>query len=1038
MSTFFCVLFALQSLLAQDHWRLVHTDGSVESVWGTLRLTAEEQARVQYGWAWSEIQPPRKVEPAKIGREKKAQTRAGRLHVQVVWPRGTRPPVGARIVAAPFGMWLDVPETHLPSWPVPAGGRLTIPVDPGQRWRLRLVAPTDGSWWVDVPPGRRAVLLAPVPARGLQVQVIDAAGKPLGAVNASLLEGSARQGMNRFWAALRAEDGRLGLAGLPDQEEVTLSVMKPGYAPAILRGRPSDLPERVRLTIGAVLTGTVVDEAGRPVAGAEVETESYASPQTPQLFRSMIRSTADGSFRLVGVTPGTVFVAARAQGFAPFGRQVEAAAEGTDLGRIVLQKGASLRVLAVDDLGAPVPGARVEAGPRLAATADGRGVALLTSVPPTAPVKVTARARGHRPGKAESNPPLPETLRVELQRAFTLVGRFVEAPGTPAAAGSLRTEQASCQTEAPLETDGRFEVDLQPGEEVTLVLRSPSARELRLPVPAGEAGEVRDLGDLSPPPSLTLVGRVVRDRDGAPVPGARIWLPRPGPEGPAMSWAARDLLATSAGEDGSFRLGGLAPGMADIRVDAPGFARANLPLMIPGDEQQGDVDLNEVRLTEGTLLRVVMADEESPGENAVARADLRNQWLEPDMLTAPVVDGEATFRNVPPGKVTVSVLAGRKLLCERLVEIPFETAGEMEVDCRRAALTVAGVVRVGGAPAGPGVLLWQPPALPTGSRIDNVVSPGGLRQQTIFGAGRPQVDVPVGPDGRFLTHDLTPGRWQVSWAPQAGSLSGAQTVEVPQRERYETVLTFAGRGVTGRVVDEDGHPVEGARVRDLEQGGALAFSAADGSFSLTGLSGERAVLEARKDELTSPATEVELAGDRTPEPVELVLGTRSAPKLEVRVAGATGEPVGGALVFLEEEGKGIRILTTAADGRAAAGLQPPLPARVRAAATTGAAWALGRWGSWKEVSRDGLTLTVGTPGMLVVESEEQSGAPSVVSAEGWDLTHLLRMTGNGPQVAPGQPLHLGGLPAGTYTVALDGVSVTSSVREGEPGMARFE
>lgn len=49
-----------------------------------------------------------------------------------------------------------------------------------------------------------------------------------------------------------------------------------------------------------------------------------------------------------------------------------------------------------------------------------------------------------------------------------------------------------------------------------------------------------------------------------------------------------------------------------------------------------------------------------------------------------------------------------------------------------------------------------------------------------------------------------------------------------------------------------------------------------------------------------------------------------------RVLGADGAPLAGVFVFLEEEGKGQRILTTDAEGKATAGIEPPLTADVDA------------------------------------------------------------------------------------------------------------
>src|SRR6185369_10898947 len=917
----FFLLF--RSALMQDQWRLVDQDGHVETVWGTPRLKAEERAHLTSAWVWSGVRPPRRIEPKDVG-EQKPPGNPARLDVRVVRGSRTRPPSEIEIVAAPLAMWREVPEHLLPHWPVPANGRLAVPRAPGERWRARVVGPGEGSWWVDVQPGRSAAELTAVTAKGARLRVIDERGAPVAPVNGSTLEGAARQGANGLWATLRGESGALELPGLPDLGEITVTVVKPGYVPASASGRPSELPDRLRLSRGAALSGRIAAEGGGPVADAVIEVEAWSSPRVSQLYRMSARSGADGAWVLAGVPPGPVFLSARAPGFALFVQQMEIPPGETDLGVFTLPAGFDLSVTVVDEQGSPVPAARIDAGAKISAESDGRGMAKLSGVSRTAPLRLTATAAGHLPGKSQVNPPLPDPVRIELRRSFRVLGRFLEAPGVPAAGGLIQTAQASCTREGRLDERGGFELDVPPGEMVTVALRSPRTRELRLNLPAGVAGEVRDLGDLMPPAGLAVTGRVQRAADGSPVPGARVWLPRPGAGGELFAWASRDVLETATEEDGRFRLAGLTPGPAVLRVDAPGFARASVGLAFErdGSPETTPADAGDISLVGGAALHVLVPAEATLAEPAEARADLRGNWIEPDMLTAPVRDGEAIIHNVPPGPVLVTVLAGRKLLCERQATVPADTA-QLEVDCRGSSLTVAGRVRVGGALSGPGLLLWQPPATAAASRIDTVVSPGGLRQQTILGAGRPQVDVAVGADGGFVSQELTPGRWQVSWVPAAGVVSGAQAVEIPAVERFEAEISYPGLAVTGQVLDEEGHPAERARVRELTTG-ALAFAAADGTFALTGLAGPKAVLQARLDDLSSAVRELALSPDRAPEPVVLTLSKRSADRIEVGVADATGFPASGAFVFLDEEGKGVRLLTTAADGKAAASFEPPL------------------------------------------------------------------------------------------------------------------
>lgn len=653
----------LRSALTQDQWRLVAQDGHVETVWGTPRLKAEERAHLKAAWVWSGVRPPRREEPKDIG-EQKPPGSSERLEVRVVRGPGSPSPPDLEVVAAPLAMWREVPEHLLPRWSVPANGRLAVPRAPGERWRVRVVGPAEGSWWADVQPGLARVDLATVAAQGARLRVVDERGAPVVPVNGSTLEGAARQGANGLWALLRGEQGVLELPGLPDLGEITVTVVKPGYVPASASGRPSELPDRLRLSRGAALSGRIATAGGGPVADAVIEVETWSSPRVSQLYRMSTKSGADGAWALAGVPPGEVFLSARAPGFAVFGQQMEIPPGDTDLGVFTLPAGLTLAVAAVDELGSPVPAARIDAGAKISAEADSRGVAKLSGVSRTAPLKLSATAAGHLPGKRQVNPPLPDQVRIELRRAFHVLGRFLEAPGVPAAGGLIQTAQASCTREGRLDERGGFELDVPPGEEVTVALRSPRTRELRLNLPAGVAGEVRDLGDLLPPEGLAVTGRVLRAAGGGPVPGARVWLPRPGAGGELFAWASRDVLETATGGDGRFRLAGLTPGPAVLRVDAPGFARASVNLAVEGSgsPENEPADAGDISLVGGATLHVVAPAAEVSAEPAEARADLRGNWIEPDMLTAPVRDGEATLHNVPPGPVLVTVLAGRKLL----------------------------------------------------------------------------------------------------------------------------------------------------------------------------------------------------------------------------------------------------------------------------------------------------------------------------------------------------------------------------------------
>ncbi len=1027
------LLASLTSPAPGEQWRLVYRDGTFAALPAAPLLSGDRRADLSSAWAWSDGAAPRRIEADRIGKERLAVDRA-RLQIQVLDAQAL---TDARVIAGPQGLWLDVPEDLLPSWPVPRDGRLSIPLDPGQPWRLRLAARGQGSWWLDLPAGRTAGTLAPVAAPDLALLVTDRDGRPVDGAWLRILEG--RRGEARPWALHRSIEGRISAPGLPGAEEVAAIVGAPDHVPAVLRGRPGDLPRQVQLGTGATVAGRFIAESGKAVSGVQIRLEAWFSPEMPQLTSRSAKSAADGTWQATAIPPGEAALLARAPGFAPYRLRLALAEGKTDLGTVRLRRGRDVRVEIVNDAGQPLARASL-AGPAGLARTDAAGAAVLT-VPPGEAFDLEVKASHHLDRKVRVEPAQASPMRIVLERAFLVVGRLVDPQGLPVGEGLSVLRRGNLSMSRSLLPGGAFEIDLPPGVEAELALSSPTTRELRLPLEPGAAGEVRDLGALQAPAGVEILGRIVSagggSAEGEPVPGARIWLPRPSDSGLLLAWVDRDLLEARSGADGRFRLAGTTEGPLQLRIDAAGFARAHHSVQPEAEAAQPEadertLDIGDIVLAEGSTLHIRIPAPK--GDGATARADLRGDWLELDMLTAPVFDGEAVLRNVPPGRIRLTVQKGRTLLCERQVAVlPEEDA---EVECSGAPIRVRGVVRIGGHPAGPGTLLWMPPPPDMPGRITNVSSPAGLRQQQVFGEGRPQVEVSVVEDGSFVTEDLMPGSWQVAWVPVSGSLSQPQTVEIPELPEgaeHVAVLTFPGGAIAGVVLSPDERPAEGARVRDLDSG-SVAFSGSDGGFVLTGVAPGTHHVQAEREELTSAvvstAVSTEEAAGRSGDPIRLVLGDRQAPEIRVQVFDSHDVPVPGAFVFLEEEGKGQRLLTTGPDGGAAARVDLPTPARVRLAALINGVWSLGAWTDWADLP-DPVILLSGPAGSLRVESSALEGSPRILSSQGWDIGWLLTRLGARQSVGPDHPLEMQGLPEGQYTFSLGDLTSRVTVKAGQ-------
>jgi hypothetical protein len=974
---------------------------------------------VDHAWLWTRNAAPQRVTAAEVGAWRPERSRH-LLRVQIARRPGEKL-AGHRVVVAPREMWHEVPEAMLPAWDVPPSGRLSVPDDSSRPRRLRLLAVGQGSWWQEVATGADRLTLAPSPAADRAITVLGPDGAPAPTATITVLDGASGRSRQEVLAVYRCEPtGSATIEALPDAGVLTLIVAAPTHAPSAIVARPSGWPEQTRLRRGSTVHGVIVDEQARPVAGARVSAEAWIDAQVSAVVARRAVTEGDGTWRLAGLPLGGVALEAAAERFATHSAQVELQTDDVDLGRIVLQRGLDLAVRVVDDLGAGVAGAELRAG-AVAATSDRGGRARLRQVPAGQALTILARAPGHLPATRTVASPLPREVELPLQRAFQVRGRFVTADHLPIADGGVRVETGSSYRDEPLAEDGGFELELRPEIPAVLVLRSPATQDVRLSLEPGAAGERRDLGDVAAPAGWTVRGRAVRADDGEGVANARVWCPRPSEWGEIVSWVHGDVLETSSDGDGGFRLTGLPDRPALLRLDGPGLARAFRT--VQPDPSSPLVDIGDVLLVEGATLRVAVDSERADG--AIARADLRGAWLESDMLTAPVVDGEATLRQLPPGPLKLTVLAGQELLCEEDLTIGAEDR-DVEVDCGDEPLRVSGVVLAGNRRATGGYLHWMPPADEIGPGLIMHTATGrGLKQDRVFGGGRPQVDVVIATDGTFATEALRPGRWSVAWLPIGGALSAPREVELPRAAHHELTLSFSELAIAGRVVDPAGEPVPGAHVRDLDSA-AMAIAGEAGDFLLTDLVPGRHRLFARQASRTTELVTVELEPDDEPEAIVLTLEERED-QLSVHVQTGDG-PAAQALVFVEIEGAGLRLASADSAGVAQISLQQPLPGRARVAAFAGGGWGFGDWQVLSTAGRS-LFLTLPLGGTMLIASETP-GEPLIRYAD-WDVSRLLTLVGMRPALIEGS-LVLTGLPPGLYSVSLGRLVASGEVRPGTP------
>ncbi len=269
--------------------------------------------------------------------------------------------------------------------------------------------------------------------------------------------------------------GEFVLADLTPGLTVDLLVDGDGYLSAAVTGAtvpsveapdlevPDHEPLQVVLRPAALVAGSVEDEAGHPIAGAEVSLRPAETPPDPSADGLHGTAVTDdrGEFVLADVADGEFLVAAFASGYQPSAEaelEIAKAADVADL-RFVLVPGATLEGWVSDRGGEPVEGAKVRVG-RPLGTTDAEGHYRIDGLPTG-----SGEAQVEHPGYNRTR----ETLEIEagVNRADFVLDGGHEAGGRVIDEDRLGIGGASVELEAddPLDprqyratsdADGRF------------------------------------------------------------------------------------------------------------------------------------------------------------------------------------------------------------------------------------------------------------------------------------------------------------------------------------------------------------------------------------------------------------------------------------------------------------------------------------------------------------------------------------------------------------------------------------------------------
>jgi protocatechuate 3,4-dioxygenase beta subunit len=408
---------------------------------------------------------------------------------------------------------------------------------------------------------------------------------------------------------------------VPASGEVRLRAVAAGYfvtepqapSPPGSKGAPFAL----RLAAAGSITGRVVDEAGRPVPRARVQT----LPGSPT-GEGAVWSRADGRFRLSALSPGRRYqMAVNQDGFAP----ASVAADALPAGRppvpvrIVLARGATMLGKLQDPEGKPVPGAELTLAfyqeAMISPGLSWKGTSLVKAVSDaTGSFAISHLAIGwfdlRVKGKGFATLSVPgikvadRAARIDLgaltlDRGAVIEGRVTDLSGAPLPeaqvtlspvpdplAQGLSVSGASSGTRTDSEGHFRFE-ELRRGARFSLWVEHSGF--IAAAVPAVEAPTLEPLR-IELNAGRTVAGRV-KSPEGEPVPQA---------------WVIVNSASGSTDKDGRFRLAGVPPGVAELTVDAAGYPRVLVEdLRIP---EESDVEGLEIALHQGSVLELQVLD----------------------------------------------------------------------------------------------------------------------------------------------------------------------------------------------------------------------------------------------------------------------------------------------------------------------------------------------------------------------------------------------------------------------------------------------
>ncbi|CAN5906672.1 hypothetical protein BH11MYX3_BH11MYX3_12630 [soil metagenome] len=654
-------------------------------------------------------------------------------------------------------------------------------------------------------------------------------------------------------------------------------------------------PVVIRLSEGAALVVTVVDDDTQTIAGADVTTDEDHTA----------KSNAEGKAKLEPVHPGWVSVQAQAAGYAAASAFTTVGSSGaTGQVMITLHKGFAVSGKVIDEAGKPIVKAKVDAsngiwdfGNRKGddVTTDDKGQFTIAALAPGAHT-LSATDGEHAPARST-----PITVKdravtgvvITMKAGGRIAGKVVDKDhrivpfatvrisGKGANAWMATARQATTDKEGAFELRGLARVKQQARAE------SDMAASKITDVDLDAKAEVTGL-ELVLDVSGTIVGIVVDDK-GQPVPEVTVnafpdILSGASTEGLAL--AGMSSATTDGG--GGFVIHGLPDGAYKLWA-----ARASAGFQDWGQQgtsaKTGDKGVKITLAAPGELKGSVVLD----GANGGTLTAMVQVGTQP---STPTSDGSFDIKDITPGTydVTFRGLDFAEMVKRDVKIEPGKTTDLGKVTVFRGRKLVGKVVDKGGTPiAGAKVKVGEMLFSAEGNedQMEQFEQMGGIRSAVSDQAGEfTIIGIPKKATNVMADH------------PQSGR---SLAVGVPEGSDDPPPMTLELRGygsISGKVTSK-GKPLPRVTISDSSKGGGASASFAqtddEGNFTLNKVGEGVHVLQAMQQQMmsmkSSAATVTVVAGKESKVTIDIPVGTLS---LTVTIKPLAGNKVDAAQVFL--------------------------------------------------------------------------------------------------------------------------------------------